>query len=444
MKWIAFRNSLLATAACWLGSSMSSVIVVAQAADDGDDDLTYPSARYTAWSELNPDAQSSAASDLGYDESTWDMPGTNDVEQLSWFDLTIDQRVAAVEVALEPSGIAAEQYEDVWDCYVNHYSGYDWVELGQYGIDVHYVALGWDQPSWDGESDPPPSDFTPWIDLTDAEREAADELCFFEEIWDGNYTIPEWEQFATTDAPTSPAEDEDEDQDAEVTQQPAAPTPAPTPPPTQDGSVIPPYPEFRYTPFELLDAETRQLATSRLGYDESTWDLPGTALVEVSNSWSGLTSDQQQAASTLGFASDGRQWDCYQNHFEAYTWSDLRLQGVRRFFEDMGWSEQSWLGLAEPPSTENATWAELTPDQKDAAEHLCFFNYTWDSNKTIPEWDQWADQVNSVGDPAPPPASSGDDESAGSAASSSSSLNDMLIGKAWFALVGLGAIAWVL
>lgn len=47
--------------------------------------------RFAPWTDLT-DEQKTSASGLGYDETTWDQYGTNDVELLDWAGLTDDQR----------------------------------------------------------------------------------------------------------------------------------------------------------------------------------------------------------------------------------------------------------------------------------------------------------------------------------------------------------------
>ena len=77
--------------------------------------------------------------------------------------------------------------ENVWDCWINHYSYYDWDEFIQYEFAEPLIVLGWNQSNWDGDAPEPESDSKDWIELTVEERTAAEELCYFEEVWDGVY-----------------------------------------------------------------------------------------------------------------------------------------------------------------------------------------------------------------------------------------------------------------
>ncbi|MDB9510629.1 hypothetical protein PN499_05490 [Kamptonema animale CS-326] len=47
-----------------------------------------------------------------------------------------------------------------------------------------WAVLGWDEDSWEEETDPPESNDRYWEDLTDAEKNAALELGYTQELWD--------------------------------------------------------------------------------------------------------------------------------------------------------------------------------------------------------------------------------------------------------------------
>jgi hypothetical protein len=64
--------------------------------------------------------------------------------------------------------------------------GYSWAELDLYGISVHFEALGWDENAWDGNNPNnfPDSEDTEWAGLSSSEKAAAEQLCYFQELWD--------------------------------------------------------------------------------------------------------------------------------------------------------------------------------------------------------------------------------------------------------------------
>ena len=115
MKAAPFSFILLLVLLLWLFSS-TTVVVTAQ---------TYPETRYTAWDDLDDDdvaTQEAATTLLGYTAETWDLPGTADVELLSYSSLDVSTQVMGATAI----GITDE---DTWDCYITHYSDYDWAEL---------------------------------------------------------------------------------------------------------------------------------------------------------------------------------------------------------------------------------------------------------------------------------------------------------------------------
>jgi hypothetical protein len=47
-----------------------------------------------------------------------------------------------------------------------------------------WKTLGWDEGSWEEETDPPESDDLYWEDLTSQQRAAAEELGYIQKSWD--------------------------------------------------------------------------------------------------------------------------------------------------------------------------------------------------------------------------------------------------------------------
>jgi hypothetical protein len=150
-------------------------------------EIPYPDFRYVVWQDAD-EATREKATVMGYSESTWNSPGTNDIEWLSYgtVELTLGGEIAE---AIQDLGFT----ETSWDCWVNHYGDYDWSELEDNGLRDVYIALGWDLETWQSENEDvwPDSESKPWMDLTGDERIAAGRVCYTQELWD-NIPIPAW------------------------------------------------------------------------------------------------------------------------------------------------------------------------------------------------------------------------------------------------------------
>merc|ERR1712238_386224 len=132
-----------------------------------------------------------------------------------------------------------------------------------------------------------------------------------------------------------------------------------------------------------VDLTVAQLVLVKaLDYTKETWNLLGTNPIEESIFYF-LTSDQQDAAEQLGFVEDT--WDCYQNHYDGYTWSELEEVKVAKYWIELGWNQLSWDEDIDPLNIFDMKWVELTPAQQEAATELCYRQGTWDKIP-IPEW----------------------------------------------------------
>ena len=87
--------------------------------------------------------------------------------------------------------------ENIWDCHINHYYGYWWVDLKERGFDQYLIVLGWDENSWDNDGPEPESEDLNWEHLTPVEQSAASQICFFRDLWDGT-SISEWQLLQAT------------------------------------------------------------------------------------------------------------------------------------------------------------------------------------------------------------------------------------------------------
>lgn len=135
-------------------------------------------------------------------------------------------------------------------------------------------------------------------------------------------------------------------------------------------------PTFRYRPFHELDTTSQNIAEEKLGYMEVTWNNHGLNSVEKSG-WDGLTSNQRDGASLLGYTVD--QWDCFINHYEGFSWDDLADKGVQEHYQGLGWTRAHWEHTADTiVYTESRWWGQLTDNEKRAANGLCYFKENWD------------------------------------------------------------------
>ncbi len=215
-------------------------------------------ARYAPWDELS-EAHRTSATDLHYNQSTWEHAGTNDIEGMHHGGLNNDEKAAALELGyVDPES---------WDCWQNHYENYKWIDLG-----VEYVqalqwweALGWDIYSWNRYEDPPPSDTKGWYELTDDERYAAAQLCYTRRTWDSFESLAE-------EYPMD-------------------------------------MPDFRFTEWYGVDDVVRDAADVGLKYSPLTWNVLGLNVIEM-RAWDDLTQYEMEAATTVGFTRIT--WDCWQ------------------------------------------------------------------------------------------------------------------------------------
>ena len=77
------------------------------------------------------------------------------------------------------------------DCHVNHYTGFWWEDVEELNVSQYYEILGWNEYSWDNDV-LPATDSLNWYQLTSVEQEAAKQLCYNRELWDG-IPLPDWE-----------------------------------------------------------------------------------------------------------------------------------------------------------------------------------------------------------------------------------------------------------
>lgn len=132
--------------------------------------------RYVEWDNLSASDQRTANDSLQYTKSTWNNLGTAEIEKRSWDQLTERQKSDAITLGF---------YQRTWDCFHNHYRGYEWDDLDRDSRDALQV-LGWNEINWEVENAKPPSYENEWSRLSENEQDVASVLCFFEDNWDGN------------------------------------------------------------------------------------------------------------------------------------------------------------------------------------------------------------------------------------------------------------------
>ena len=166
------------------------------------------------------------------------------------------------------------------------------------------------------------------------------------------------------------------------------PTPIPTPVPTAAPVACSPRPlerdipcgDLRFTPWDDLSNTIKAVFLSlKLGYTEKTWSNPGTAPIEALR-WSELNTDQRLGASSARF--DQEIWDCYQNHYLKYSWSELASEGVQQYYSALGFDELNWSGNGKVDDVRDivgdASWRELSSQQQSNLVELCIFETNWD------------------------------------------------------------------
>ncbi|GAX10880.1 hypothetical protein FisN_31Hh089 [Fistulifera solaris] len=358
--------------------------------------VDYPTNRFRVWENLDPPTQDVAAS-MGYDETQWNTPGTFSLEYNRFQLLSEANRAAVEQLGIE---------SDEWDCYVNHYRGYTWEEMETEGVSLYYEWFGFNATRWEQERGfVTQADSRLWDQLEPTEQEAARELCYFEELWNG-LQIRFWSQTAAptisssvlaTNTPTlSPTMSPSVRLTASPTTSPSAlssvsptassstaPSVLLTAAPTSTPTFIPTIPAFstnidsvdsiRYVPWTQLSDEFQSLAIS-LGYDMEAWDSPGTAQVESLNFIS-LEKKQQEIVAAMGLTE--AQWDCYINHYQGYSWDELPSETIQHL-ETLEWDSALWESGAGPPETRDRAWNDLGTPEREAAIALCYRYETWD------------------------------------------------------------------
>ena len=228
-----------------------------------------------------------------------------------------------------------------WDCWINHYDSYGWIDLVNNGYDLHYSALGWTEAAWERIDPPPPSEEKRWDQLNESEQLHAAELCFFAKNWNKVDMTP-------------------------------------------NNGVFPfPKPLIRFTPWENLSYDQQRIAINVLLYNETTWNVLGLANIEK-RAWNDLSEWQKAYAIELELYE--RTWDCFQNHYRGKKWVELAAD-VQIASMMLGWNKVSWDKMLDEPPLYKKQWKQLSKQEQLAAYVVCYFEDNWDGNNLSNQFD---------------------------------------------------------
>jgi hypothetical protein len=151
---------------------------------DANSSIPYPDFRYVAYDELEAPTQALAKDILKYEDKTWDLPGTAKIVELDFCSMDMAEQEAATSIGF------VDDWQ--WDCYINHFNNYDWLELEKDDVQGYFSDMGWTEDSWDGNAGYPESEDLYWDDMSPTEKEAGKQICYFKEIWDMELAISNW------------------------------------------------------------------------------------------------------------------------------------------------------------------------------------------------------------------------------------------------------------
>ena len=172
--------------------------------------IAFPVTRYRQYEYLSEEMKA-LIGELGYTESTWNHPGSDTIELISYEGLSPDAQAVVRKLNIT---------KGQWDCYINHYKFLDWSELsfivetdnfGKNGrsnvinVQQYYEMLGWTEDMWTmskvDDNEIPDSELYFWDELSPEQIEGAKNLCYFEHTWN-DQMLQEWTTAPPTLAPT--------------------------------------------------------------------------------------------------------------------------------------------------------------------------------------------------------------------------------------------------
>ena len=148
------------------------------------------------------------------------------------------------------------------------------------------------------------------------------------------------------------------------------------------------YPIDRYVAWDDIVDSTYKSNAEGLGWTKKTWNTPGSNDEIETLSHSSLLPSQRQIADDMLLREVT--WDCYINHYEDYDWYELVDEDVAKYFEGLGWTEQSWNCEDHCndylPDTEDMDWEELSMEEQQFATEICYFAELWDEYELGKDW----------------------------------------------------------
>jgi hypothetical protein len=134
-------------------------------------------------------------------------------------------------------------------------------------------------------------------------------------------------------------------------------------PPSQPGDNYPyPYPKIRFTAWENISPQTKEIMKENFGYSKGDWNALGKNENERMTC-SQLTDTQRQAIQLLGWNCDV--WDCFINHYKSYTAKQMEENDLAGHVDVV---RSAWVKL----------WVDLTEEELQSANRLCFNQILWD------------------------------------------------------------------
>ncbi|KAL7428640.1 hypothetical protein ACHAXH_001893 [Discostella pseudostelligera] len=119
-------------------------------------------------------------------------------------------------------------------------------------------------------------------------------------------------------------------------------------------------PKIRYVPWSKLTDDTRQIV-SLLGYDSSSWDYKSPVVVEDAP-FKAFDESQKRAALFIGI--DECVWDCFFNHYKAYSTEELAQLGLDGHVPTMHKMQSKY-------------WKDMSDEEKQTATKFCYFEEVW-------------------------------------------------------------------
>jgi len=142
------------------------------------------------WSELVTYDIDTYWNALGWNQSNWEEGGEYPVSvELYWDNLTVAEQDGATGICYFKESWDAIDMK-FWNCYDDNYEGFSWKDLEQYDIDQYWTVLGWNMTTWDnttGNATAPVTSSLYWSNLTQAQQDAATNVCYDEDLWDRDF-----------------------------------------------------------------------------------------------------------------------------------------------------------------------------------------------------------------------------------------------------------------